>query len=63
MPQDPQSHGMVIALIIVFTLLALSFVRLRVWARQIKGSQFGIDDYLILASAVSQASRLIELGH
>ncbi|KAL9116916.1 MAG: hypothetical protein Q9187_006554 [Circinaria calcarea] len=51
MPQDPQSHGMVIALVIVFTLLALLFVRLRVWARHIKGSQFGIDDYLILASA------------
>ena len=45
---------MVIALVAVFTPLALLFVRLRVWARQIKGSQFGIDDYLIVASAVSR---------
>ena len=53
MSQDVQSHGMVIALSVVFTLLALSFVVLRIYARRIKGSSLATDDYLILASAVS----------
>ncbi|MCJ1401657.1 hypothetical protein MMC11_004874 [Xylographa trunciseda] len=51
MSQDPQSHGMVIALSVIFTVLALSFVALRVYARRIKGAHFATDDYLILASA------------
>lgn len=53
MAHDFQSHGMVIALAIVFTLVALSFVALRVWARLIKSSSLAADDYLILISTVS----------
>ena len=44
------------AISIVFTVLALFFVRLRVRARQIKGSRFAIDDYLIVIAAVSRST-------
>ena len=48
-----QSHGSVIAIAIVFTIFALIFVQLRVRARQMKGSAFAVDDYLVMAAAVS----------
>ena len=47
-----QSHGEVVALDVIFTVLALSFVGLRVYARRIKDAQFAADDWLVLAAAV-----------
>lgn len=49
-----QSSGMIIALVIVFTILELVFVALRVTARLIKKVSLGIDDYLILVAGVSR---------
>lgn len=54
-----QSSGEVIALAIVFPLLALFVVSLRVWARRVKKQLLAWDDYLIFIAMAS--NNLIEI--
>lgn len=51
--QMAQSSGELIALSIVFSILAIFFVGLRWWARYTKDLELKLDDFLIFAAAVS----------
>ena len=53
-----QSSGKLIALAVVFTILALITVGLRWRARYCKDLELKVDDYLIFAVAVSFGHRL-----
>ena len=57
-----QSSTQVIALCIVFSVLAVGFAGLRWWARRIKDLELKMDDFLVFAATVSPLRGLEDGG-
>lgn len=55
-----QSSGELIALSVVFSVVAMVFVGLRWWARYCKDLELELDDFLIFAAAVSLRTAFVQ---
>ena len=57
-----QSSAQLIALCIIFSVLAVSFAGMRWWARRLKNLELKTDDFLIFAATVSALRDLEDSG-